>query len=120
MKRNTFFRRCSPPVGGVLDSRVQRYGWAKACSVAMYEYLWGLLRRTPKDYPQYARMARQVRSPCACGTWLCFHYYEQPDEYRLVCANFCDQHLLCNFCAIRGAAVVKLRIYAVAVLLWGG
>ena len=108
--RDEYLRWCAPPVGGVLDGRVQRYGWAKARSLAMYEYLWRVLRRTPKDHPEYTRMARQVQRLRACGTWLYFHYYEQPNEYRLVRANFCNQHLLCNFCAIRRAAV-KLRVY---------
>ena len=114
--RDAYLRWCAPPVGGVLDGRVQRYGLAKARSLAMYEYLWGLLRETPKDHPGYARRARQVRLLRSCGTWLCFHYYyrwledELEGQYRLVRANFCDQHLLCNFCAIRRAAV-KLRVY---------
>ena len=103
-------RGCAPPVGGVLDGRVQRYGWAKARSERMLDYIRGLLRETPAHYPWHARRARQMRLLRACGTWLRFHYYAQPDEYRLVQANFCDQHLLCNFCAIRRAAV-KLRVY---------
>ena len=99
-----------PPVGGVLDGRVQRYRQAKARSLAMLAYVRGLLQRTPEEHGFYERRHRQMRLLRACGTWLCFHYYAQPDEYRLVQANFCDQHLLCNFCAIRRAAV-KLRVY---------
>ncbi len=68
--RDEYLRGCAPPVGGVLDGRVQRYGWAKARSLAMYEYLWGLLRRTPRDHPGYVRIARQMQRLRACGTWL--------------------------------------------------
>ena len=74
------------------------------------EYIRGILRETPREYPQYEVMLRQIGRLCACGTWLNFHYYEEPDQYRLVNALFCKQHLLCNFCAIRRAAV-KLRAY---------
>ena len=31
--RDEYLRWCAPPVGGVLDGRVQRYGWAKARSL---------------------------------------------------------------------------------------
>ena len=100
----------APPMGGVLDGRVQRYGWAKARSLQMLDYIRGLVRVMPEEDPWYERRVRQMGLLRACGTWLRFHYYAQPDEYRLVQANFCDQHLLCNFCAIRRAAV-KLRVY---------
>ena len=108
--QDAYLRKCAPPVGGVLDGRVQRYRQAKARSLVMLAYVRGLLRKTPESHGFYERRHRQMRLLRACGTWLCFHYYAQPDAYRLVQANFCDQHLLCNFCAIRRAAV-KLRVY---------
>ena len=105
-----YLRWSAPPVGGVLDRRVQRYRWAKARSLQMLEYLQGRLQQTPRLYPEYPVLLRQIGRLRACGTWLKFHYYEEPDQYRLVNALFCKQHLLCNFCAIRRAAV-KLRAY---------
>ena len=104
------FEQYLPPVGGCLARRVQRYQRAKARSVQMLAYIQGLLQETPKSHPYHRRRVRQVQRLRACGTWLDFHYYPQPDQYRLVHAIFCKQHLLCNFCAIRRAAV-KLRIY---------
>ena len=106
----------APPVGGTLDLRVRRYERAKARSLQMLAHIRGLLAETPQDAPHYARLVRQAQRLRACGTWLCFHYYYGwpegvfQDEYRLVQANFCNQHLLCNACAIR-RAVVKMRAY---------
>ena len=106
----------APPVGGALDLRVRRYERAKARSLQMLDYIRRLLAETSRDSPHYARLVRQAQRLRACGTWLCFHYYYGwpegvfEDEYRLVQANFCNQHLLCNACAIR-RAVVKMRAY---------
>ena len=104
------FEQFLPPVGGPLARRVARYQRAKLRSEQMLAYIWGLLQTTPEGHPQHWYRLRQVQRLRACGTWLDFHYYLQPDEYRLVNAVFCKQHLLCNFCAIRRAAV-KLRFY---------
>ena len=104
------FEQYLPPVGSPLTKRVARYQRAKGRSVQMLAYIQGLLRETPEDHLHYRRRLRQVQRLRACGSWLDFHYYPQPDEYRLVNAIFCKQHLLCNFCAIRRAAV-KLKVY---------
>ena len=75
-----------------------------------------LLEETPKDLPRYAQLRKQVERLQACGTWLLFHYYygwpdgEFEDKTRLIQANFCNQTLKCNFCAIR-RAVIKMRVY---------
>ena len=106
----------SPPRGSTLDLRINRYQRAKARSLQMLQYIRGLLEQTPKGSPRYKELLRQVEGLQACGTWLCFHYYYRwtddtfTDQYRLVQANFCNQHLRCNFCAIR-RAVVKMRVY---------
>ena len=106
----------SPPHGSTLDLRVNRYQRAKARSQQMLFYMRSLLAEVPRDSPQYRPLSKQVERLQACGTWLCFHYYygwpegEFQDQTRLVQANFCNQHLRCNFCAIR-RAVVKLRVY---------
>ena len=106
----------SPLRGSTLDLRVSRYQRAKARSQQMLFYIRNLLEKTPRDLPRYVRLLKQVEGLQACGTWLCFHYYygwtngEFEDRTRLVQANFCNQTLRCNFCAIR-RAVVKLRVY---------
>ena len=82
----------------------------------MLQYMRGLLEQMPKDSSKYVELQRQVERLRACGTWLLFHYYYGwsengfEDETRLVQANFCNQHLRCNPCAIR-RAVIKLRVY---------
>ena len=82
----------------------------------MLAYMRGLLEQMPKDSFQYAQLRKQVERLQACGTWLLFHYYygwpegEFEDKTRLIQANFCNQTLKCNFCAIR-RAVIKMRVY---------
>ena len=106
----------APPRNSALDLRVNRYQRAKARSLQMLAYMRGLLAQMPKDSPEYAPLQRQVERLRACGNWLLFHYYYGwsengfEDETRLVQANFCNQHLRCNPCAIR-RAVIKLRVY---------
>ena len=106
----------APPHGSPLDLRVNRYQRAKARSLQMLAYMQRLLDKTPQDAYHYRPLSRQIERLRACGTWLCFQYYYRwldnalEDQYRLVQANFCNQHLRCNFCAIR-RAVVKLRVY---------
>jgi hypothetical protein len=39
-----------------------------------------------------------------CGGWLHFREWIQMDETRLLNANFCKKHLLCQACAVRRAA----------------
>lgn len=39
-----------------------------------------------------------------CGGWLHFREWTQMDETRLLNANFCKKHLLCQACAVRRAA----------------
>ena len=82
----------------------------------MLAYLEDELRRCPIGNCVRSSLKRQVGLLRACGTWLHFAYYfgwlenEFKDEYRLVRANFCDQHLICNFCAVR-RSIQKLNAY---------
>jgi len=39
-----------------------------------------------------------------CGSWLYFREWIQVEESRLLNANFCKKHLLCQACAVRRAA----------------
>lgn len=40
----------------------------------------------------------------ACGSWLLFHHYLKLQEFRLASGIFCQQPLLCGFCAAGRAA----------------
>ena len=104
------------PQGGTLATRIAKYGRAKRRSVQMLAYLQERLRNAPVGDCRRALLKRQVGLLRACGTWLHFAYYfgwseaGYRDEYRLIRANFCDQHLLCNFCAVR-RGIQKLNAY---------
>ena len=104
------------PKGGTLATRIAKYGRAKRRSVQMLAYLQERLRNAPVGDCRRALLKRQVGLLRACGTWLHFAYYFGwseagcKHEYRLVRANFCDQHLICNFCAVR-RSIQKLNAY---------
>ena len=104
------------PEDGVLAQRIAKYGRAKRRSVQMLAYLEEKLRNTPIGDGRRPVLKRQAGLLRACGTWLQFAYYfgwsaeGLKDEYRLIRANFCDQHLICNFCAVR-RSIQKLNAY---------
>ena len=104
------------PEDGVLAQRIAKYARAKRRSLQMLAYLEEELRRCPLGNCVRPLLKRQVGLLRGCGTWLQFAYYfgwsEEglKDEYRLVRARFCDQHLICNFCAVR-RSIQKLNAY---------
>ena len=104
------------PQGGTLATRIAKYQRAKLRAVRMLSFLERELRNSPIGDCRRASLKRQVGLLRACGTWLQFAYYfgwsaeGLEDEYRLVRANFCDQHLICNFCAVR-RSIQKLNAY---------
>ena len=104
------------PEGGTLANRIARYQRAKLRSLRMLEFLENELKNcSNKDCRQQA-LKKQVGLLRACGTWLHFAYYFGwhedgfKDEYRLIRANFCKQHMLCNFCAVR-RSIRTLNVY---------
>lgn len=78
-------------VGDRFPDRLQRYGKAKKRSSRMAALIQEF---EPKR-------ALKIRN---CASWLLFHHYFEVNEYRLVKAYFCKQHLLCAPCALRRAA----------------
>ena len=104
------------PEGGILAQRIAKYGRAKLRSLRMLTFLEDELRGSAVGDGRRPLLKRQAGLLRACGTWLQFAYYFGwsaegfEDEYRLVRANFCDQHLICNFCAVR-RSIQKLRAY---------
>ena len=105
------------PEGGTLAQRIAKYERAKLQSLRMLNFLEEELRKcSPVGDCRGASLKKQVGLLRACGTWLHFAYYFGwledgfKDEYRLIRANFCDQHMLCNFCAVR-RSIQKLNAY---------
>ena len=102
--------------GSVLTQRIAKYGRAKLRSLRMLGFLEDELRRSPLGDCRRPLLKRQAGLLRGCGTWLQFAYYfgwsaeGLKDEYRLIRANFCDQHLICNFCAVR-RSIQKLNAY---------
>lgn len=82
-----------------LLKRIERYGIAKARSLAMSEYIKSEQNR------QYHIIATRVGE---CGSLLWFKNYFEKGEIRLHSASFCEKHTLCPFCAIRrGGKFIK-------------
>ena len=50
-------------------------------------------------------MKRYQEKISDCGSWLVLRHYTQIDETRVIKANFCKKHLLCNLCALRRSAL---------------
>ena len=104
------------PEGGTLAKRIAKYERAKLRSLQMLEYLEDELKNSSSQDCRRPRLKKQAGLLRGCGTWLRFAYYFGwlengfRDEYRLVRANFCSQHLICNFCAVR-RSVQKLNAY---------
>ena len=104
------------PEGGTLAHRIGKYERAKLRSLQMLAFLESELKNSSVGDCRGHRLKKQVGLLRGCGNWLQFAYYFGwledgfRDEYRLVRANFCDQHLICNCCAIR-RSVQKLNAY---------
>ena len=105
------------PQGGTLATRIAKYERAKRRSLKMLEFIESELRKcSPVGDPRAASLSKQAGRLRACGTWLHFAYYfgwlgdEFKQETRLIRANFCKQHLLCNFCAV-SRSIKALTVY---------
>ena len=104
------------PEGGTLANRIAKYERAKLRSLRMLEFLENELKNSSSTDSRQQSLKKQAGLLRGCGTWLHFEYYFRwlengfRDEYRLVRASFCNQHLLCNFCAVR-RSIQKLNFY---------
>ena len=104
------------PEGGTLARRITKYERAKLRSLQMLAFLENELKNSSIQDCRQQLIRKQVGLLRGCGTWLQFAYYfgwledSFRDEYRLVRACFCDQHLICNCCAIR-RSIQKLNAY---------
>lgn len=87
--------------GATFDDRIARYTKARKRSRAVAGYilenpaLWG------SDADSMHKRASKMR---ACGLWMLFRHYTRVDQRRLLSTQTCDQHWLCEFCAIRRAS----------------
>lgn len=85
--------------GSDFKKRLERYGVAKARSLAMSEYI------KSTQHSRYAEMAMRLNE---CGSFLWFKNYFEKGEIRLHSASFCEKSALCPFCAIRrGGKFIK-------------
>lgn len=50
-------------------------------------------------------LKRYVKRMADCGSWIVFRHYHQINETRVIKANFCKKHLLCQLCALRRSAL---------------
>ena len=84
--------------GDQLERRLERYSIAKKRSFLMSQYIFNVPDvNVSSDIDLQDKAYKLLK----CGAWLHFKNYYTTNEYRLVDANFCKQHLLCPFCAIR-------------------
>ena len=105
------------PQGGTLAQRIAKYERAKRRSLQMLDFIEEELRKcNPVGDPRAPLLRKQAGLLRACGTWLHFAYYFGwheagfKQETRLIRANFCKQHMLCNFCAV-SRSIRALSIY---------
>lgn len=83
-----------------LQNRVERYQHLKTLALENAEYLKG-----QPDVKAFQGLVSRVRD---CGNYLQFRNYYTVDQVLLHRASFCDQHLLCQFCALlRGAKYTR-------------
>lgn len=91
-----------------LTPRLERYAVAKKRSSGMAYYI-------KTNHPAQRKVQSRLNH---CGSWLVFRHYFKSDTVRLANADFCKQHLICPFCAIRrGAKYVQAYSHKVETVL---
>ena len=104
------------PEGGTLATRIAKYQRAKLRSLRMLAFLENELKNSSIGDCRRPQLKKQVGLLRGCGTWLQFAYYfgwlEEgfKQETRLIRANLCKQHMLCNFCAV-SRSIRMLTVY---------
>ncbi len=95
----------SPLPDGCLEAASEQ-GASSFRSVQERVFRYAIAHRRSLDMADYAEslgVAARGQKLRNCGHFLLFHDYYTIGESRLVRAYFCQQHLLCPFCAIRRA-----------------
>ena len=86
-----------------LPGRLERYGQARRRAREVLHYLRDL--DNGQAGPSPATDARRAAARLErCGEYLLFRNYYTVDRVRLHSAQFCQQHMLCQLCAVRRAA----------------
>jgi len=78
-----------------LEAKLERYKTARLSNENVLTFL-------PKSKSPLKKHHKRISD---CGTWIAFRNYYQIDENRVIKANFCKKHLLCNLCALRRSAL---------------
>lgn len=93
-----------------LQSRLQRYGAGKMRALDMAKYItefYGIKQISVGRPSENKKLSMKLQG---CASYLVFKRYLSVDEVRLHAANFCKNHLLCPFCAMRRGAKY-LQVY---------
>lgn len=97
--------------GGVADlpGRLERYGSARRRAKVVLHHLRSIDNGELSYDRNGARRGVTTAQRAAdrlegCGEWLLFRHYWTVDQMRLHGAHFCQQHMLCQLCAVRRAA----------------
>lgn len=86
-----------------LPGRLERYGQARRRAISVLHHLREL--DNGQAGPSPATDARRAAARLErCGEYLLFRNYYTVDRVRLHSAHFCQQHMLCQLCAVRRAA----------------
>jgi len=86
-----------------LPNRLKRYAIAKSQSLSMHPFVEKRIS-SMSESPYREHLEKIAPNLKKCGDYLLFNYYYTVGKVRLVGAEFCKKHLLCQFCAIRRAA----------------
>lgn len=85
------------------SDRLDRYSAAKKKSIQVGTYLKNVGNEVSESGFDLVKMEMRSRAAqvLGCGSYLHFRHYTRLDDTRLIAANFCKKHLLCQLCAIR-------------------
>lgn len=81
--------------GQGIDDKLRRYDSAKQNALAVASYI---LDHEPTLHKYHKALSE-------CGSWLVFRDYYEIQQHRLIKANLCKKHHLCNLCALRRTAL---------------
>lgn len=100
-----------------LPNRLSRYGKAKGETIKIYSAVEQRIN-TLSPFSDYRKHLERIAPNLThCADYLRFNHYFVVGTVRMVAANFCHKHLLCQFCAIlRSAKLLKVyvaRYYAI-------
>lgn len=91
-----------------LQNRLERYGAIKTRALGKIDYIMENKAGKGKAAGKLSVLEKRARQVVGkmerCGSYLVFKNFYRRDEVRLYAAEFCKNHLLCPFCAMRRGA----------------